>query len=332
MATQPEIAHPRPAAYGTDQFSEDQPDSAFTEEALGDQRLGMMADEIVTHEPLGQRTPPSTTAQKRPFSLAVERPQREFPATVSLSDTYQAVPDDAVGGEAIFHPRIPNDVAPLQTAGISALNMDASKRYPEAPARHHPQQQFQQSQSMNQQAHNAEQQQQQQQQAKYKNVPKAELHVVYGKPPRRKIMSADNYHTWHDSGQAHMLKWTSVFVCPITGELFPSGKYAGSTASVNPPPPCLWFVKKTQAEHGAAARAYDCLAYRDHAKATASASANGLLSVPVLIGLEEPYLENRAVFTLPEGVPPEVRQNILAQQGEIRRANGLGSVGMNFMP
>ena len=112
-----------------------------------------------------------------------------------------------------------------------------------------------------------------------------------------------------------------------------SGRYLGATATTSTlnRSPLLWFVKKTQAENGAAARAFDCLAYRDYAKA--AAAANGSLGVPVLttIGQEEPYLENQAVYTVPEsGVPPDVRQRIQVQQEDIRRMNGLG--GVSYKP
>lgn len=145
--------------------------------------------------------------------------------------------------------------------------------------------------------------------ANSKAVPKAELHTLYGKPPRRKILSASNYHTWHDGNQAHNLLWTSVFVCPTTGELFSSGSYPG--AFVSKQFIFNWYSKKTHAEHAAAARAHDCLMLRDGSSCR--------------LGLDEPYKEHQAMYVLPDGgIPPAERDAIRAQQMDIRIMNGLG--------
>ena len=85
----------------------------------------------------------------------------------------------------------------------------------------------------------------------YKIVPKSELHVVYAKQ-FKKILSNANYHTWHNAVEAHQLKWTSVFVCPKTAELFLSGRYPGALSEQTNG--LWWYTKKTQAEHAAAAR------------------------------------------------------------------------------
>ena len=222
------------------------------------------------------------------------------------------------------------------TSGISALNTENTfLPYQTEQGREYYQQQQQQ--PAQQQQQQPAQHESEQQQVKYSHVPKADLHALYGKYPRRKVIVAGNYHTWHDSGQGHMLKWTSIFVCPMTGELFCSGRYFGAiatttlTAAANSRPlPLLWFAKKTQSEHAAAARAFDCLVYRDHARTAAADS--GLQSLPVTptIGLEKPYLESHAVYALPDhGIPSDFRQTILAQQEEIRRINGLG--GLNSL-
>jgi hypothetical protein len=148
----------------------------------------------------------------------------------------------------------------------------------------------------------------------YKFVPKGELHSLYGKHPRRKIISASNYITFHDAGEAHMLKWSSVFICPITGELFLSGRYAGASATVKNH--VVWFVKKTQAEHAAAAWAFDCLSDRDQGDAASKR-----------LSQETPYNEKEAKYGLPGGsVSSDVMQNIRRKQEEIRRTNGLGPV------
>jgi len=140
----------------------------------------------------------------------------------------------------------------------------------------------------------------------YKIVPKSELHVVYAKQ-FKKILSNANYHTWHNAVEAHQLKWTSVFVCPKTAELFLSGRYPGALSEqMNG---LWWYTKKSQAEHAAAARVLDCLFLRN--------------SSAQRVGSEQPYTERQALFRMPPVVPEPLRITIAAQQTEIRRENQL---------
>jgi hypothetical protein len=99
-------------------------------------------------------------------------------------------------------------------------------------------------------------------------IPKAALYVFYGKRPRRTQLSNSNYHTWDNGAKPHELKFTSLFVCPVTKERFAAGRYGdeGKYKVVNDIytlAQVVWFSKKTLAEHGAAARAFDCLNFRD---------------------------------------------------------------------
>jgi hypothetical protein len=94
-------------------------------------------------------------------------------------------------------------------------------------------------------------------------VPKNALHALYSQPPRRKILDKVDFIAWNDGGPPHKLRFTAVFVCPLTGEVFPSGRYGDPQYYTVAPDGVVWYTKKTLAEHGAAARAWDCWAWRD---------------------------------------------------------------------
>jgi hypothetical protein len=151
---------------------------------------------------------------------------------------------------------------------------------------------------------------------KTSSVPKAALHSVYGRPPRRKVISQENYHTWHDSGPPHLLKFTSIFCCPLTGECFASGRYGDpafyyqhSTRSTGSSAFVTWYNKKTLAEHGAAARAFDCIASREYA------GDEGIDMIPETLGADVPYPYEQSPPLL-DSVPDNIRQAIRqAQQG-----------------
>ena len=114
------------------------------------------------------------------------------------------------------------------------------------------------------------------------------------------LKMSDFYYTWNDANpKSHLLLWTSIFICPLSGELFQSGEWPGNdavikeattspvvsdhsnddadeiaapredsfvtTSLVSETPKNLqvrWMKKKKIAEHGAAAWAYDCFQYR----------------------------------------------------------------------
>jgi hypothetical protein len=146
-------------------------------------------------------------------------------------------------------------------------------------------------------------------------APKSALHRLYSQPPRRKILTSENFHTWHNDRPSHVRQWTALFVCPLTSELFFAGRYAPEeegTATRS------WFAKKATAEHAAAARAHDCCLYRDRITSPAP-----MAEERTPLGLEAPYFQ--PVFELPpdRGIPSDVRQKIMVQQEEIRSMHGL---------
>jgi hypothetical protein len=169
------------------------------------------------------------------------------------------------------------------------------------------------------------------------SAPKSALHVVYGRAPRRKVVSGDHFHTFHDGGAAHMLRWTGIFVCPISGELFLSVSYpcGGSTVADTFPSEInhyqslwgrYWFPKKLNAEHAAAAAAHDCMVYRDRLARSGGKEQQDPTSMEedFYISTDKPYPASEAIFDMPEAIVPRaVREAVLAQQNEIRRIMGV---------
>jgi hypothetical protein len=121
-----------------------------------------------------------------------------------------------------------------------------------------------------------------------KDSPRQVLMSHYGKHWTTTLTDA-SFFSWHDNGPPHARKFLCLFVCPITYERFASGRYhhhhhhqnllllgetitmedditttigngvgAATTAAA-----AAWHTQKKRAEHGAAARAYDCFIYRD---------------------------------------------------------------------
>lgn len=56
-------------------------------------------------------------------------------------------------------------------------------------------------------------------------VPKNALDTWYQKEFQFQIVTSDSYFTWHNDGMPHERKFTSIFVCPITAEVFSTGTY-----------------------------------------------------------------------------------------------------------
>jgi len=56
-------------------------------------------------------------------------------------------------------------------------------------------------------------------------VPKNALSSWYGKRHKNLTIQNKYFTTWNDGGIPHLLKWTCLFTCPVTGEKFPSGQF-----------------------------------------------------------------------------------------------------------
>ena len=132
-------------------------------------------------------------------------------------------------------------------------------------------------------------------------VPKGSLYALYGKKPRRVQLAASDYITWDNKAPTHELKFTSVFICPITKECFLAGRY-GETYDHDGS--LVWYTKKILAEHAAAARALDCWNLREQARGV------------VPMGLDEPYWKAKQP-ALPDSIPTSIMKAIeKAQKGE----------------
>lgn len=164
---------------------------------------------------------------------------------------------------------------------------------------------------------------------KTSEVPKSALHAIYGKPPRRHTISSGDYFTWHDSGPPHALQWSSCFLCPLTAELFLSKPFRGTDGHTGKfvPSGCgsepLWyFPKKISAEHGAAACAYDCWAYRDLALVVAAQQQIQLEPKAMLMMDEfQPYLQSLYGDEIPISIPTQTRIKIEEQRQVILARN-----------
>ncbi|KAL7574521.1 hypothetical protein ACA910_015877 [Epithemia clementina (nom. ined.)] len=131
---------------------------------------------------------------------------------------------------------------------------------------------------------------------------KNELYKWFNQEHRLSI-GRDTYFTWDNGGECHKKLFSSVFVDPSSGECFPSGRYGGESdfvlESLDPGlTPTVWYFTKKAAESGAAARAYDCLLYREAIK-------KGQEYQPIC--LDMPSLHR---LPIPQSMPEEVYRSI----------------------
>jgi hypothetical protein len=61
--------------------------------------------------------------------------------------------------------------------------------------------------------------------SKTMGVPKAALNAWYGQKPEKIQLSKESFLIWNDGGMPHLQKFTCIFCCPLTGEVFASGRY-----------------------------------------------------------------------------------------------------------
>ena len=128
----------------------------------------------------------------------------------------------------------------------------------------------------------------------------------------RVSIGAHNYVTWDNGGPCHLKRFSSIFVDPTSGECFPSARYGSEDQYVveetDPElTSIIWFFNKKGAETAAAARAYDCLQYRQSVR----------LGVPYeAVCLETPSVDR---LNLPDNLPPDVLERIKEVQASFRR-------------
>ncbi|CAB9510989.1 expressed unknown protein [Seminavis robusta] len=169
--------------------------------------------------------------------------------------------------------------------------------------------------------------QQQQAPSSHATVPKHELYTFFGRKPRRKQLSNDDYMWWNNGAKPHELRFTAVFQDPLTGEVFHSGKYGDhkfydvvkGTSLEGKEIEMVWYTKKNLAEHGAAARCVDCLRYRDALKEGSQA-----VQALTLVGTSTPYTQEQAPGTPP--VPHDILEKLTTSQKRIQ--DFLAGMGM----
>ncbi|KAL7574522.1 hypothetical protein ACA910_015878 [Epithemia clementina (nom. ined.)] len=128
--------------------------------------------------------------------------------------------------------------------------------------------------------------------------PCAALYSWCFQAPRRVSVGQENYLTWPKIGQGdHNPRFTSLFVHPVSKEAFSSGRF-GDPSDYEVEGDIVWYTKQKMARHGAAARAYDCLTFRE-ARRTGITYAR--------IGDDEPTAEP---VPLPAGMPDYIRAQL----------------------
>jgi hypothetical protein len=115
-----------------------------------------------------------------------------------------------------------------------------------------------------------------------------------------------NFVCW-PQGPSNSLRWTSVFVCPLSGECFPSGTLSSDNAVQG-----IWYATKRIAEKAAAGRAMDCFRFRhDLHEGSILAAPEGYYCV------DRPYeqaLSGHRKLEIPPHVPPDERQEVIKLQ------------------
>lgn len=149
--------------------------------------------------------------------------------------------------------------------------------------------------------------------------PKAALYQLYGRKPRQTQLKPADYVTWDDGGgHGRQPLFTSAFVCPVTGEAFLAGPWGGHSvgAQWQKRVGLYWYPRKVQAEHAAAARAWDCLQLRDGTAGTAG------WPPPLLMGGLRPYWPSQRPPWPVDQLPSRVLELALAPD---RRNAGLAN-------
>ena len=72
-------------------------------------------------------------------------------------------------------------------------------------------------------------------------VPKSALDQWYNKELKSQVLIKDCYFSWHDDAMPHERKHTSLFVCPVTSEVFSTARYG----------PGKYYVERTDPVTGA---------------------------------------------------------------------------------
>jgi hypothetical protein len=153
--------------------------------------------------------------------------------------------------------------------------------------------------------------------------PKQAIQVWYARNHKQLNYRANEYFQSWDFGPPHAKYFTSIFNCPVTGEIFLSGTFGDPTSMMLKEEAArrrqtkddgkeqeqeqvisvCWYRKKKDAENAAAARALDSLTYRD---------GSGVKHMSYGLCKEEPYLfDDGREFLIPSSAPEEVSDEIM---------------------
>jgi len=141
---------------------------------------------------------------------------------------------------------------------------------------------------------------------KHFDSPKHCLSVWYGK--RHKDVSPPTnicFKTWENGGLPHLKMFTSIFRCPVSGEMFLSGSY-GFCETLEEETYCSkiivrvnWYKQKKSAEHAAAARALDCFSFREtecynycKEEPYLKDESSARVRIPISVGTEKPFYDD----------------------------------------
>lgn len=148
-------------------------------------------------------------------------------------------------------------------------------------------------------------------------VPKNVISVWYGRRHKDVTFAANTcFTTWDDKGPAHARYFTSVFTCPVSGELFSCGRHGDKTSykieneeisqgieehddgiSETKVVSIVWYRKKSLAEHSAAARALDCLSFRE---------GDGIDTMSYGLCIDKPYMTASEAPPLSTSAPKDL--------------------------
>jgi hypothetical protein len=164
---------------------------------------------------------------------------------------------------------------------------------------------------------------------KVADVPMTAINAMYGKEEKIQVDAENCYYTWEIPGRPPQdRRFTAVFICPKSGELFLSGRWKTYGETIAPlldssaadAVDLVWFTTKKNAQHGAAARAWDCRAYREHHHQQQNMMATDMEALPYLtaahIGNEKPHLE--PMWNLPDFVSKYVHDQVRERQTKLQ--------------
>ena len=145
----------------------------------------------------------------------------------------------------------------------------------------------------------------------YDGVPTGELNAYYVKEGLITLGQVAHlkktYYTAWSSGEQHLLKFTCIFTCPVTGENFPAGNLDNEASIIDG---VCWYKTKKLAINAASAKALDCFSLR---------RCHSTEKRPHQRCVDLPYLAEHApeLQDLPSGVelPEPLAQDISTSNG-----------------